>query len=127
MKGTLKIGTRYIQPAHLDTGVKTFGLYIQKGKNRWWHLPTLGGKQLKRTAQLAEGKELHVSDRAIWDLEDCTCTRCAGTGLYAWAFENGKPKASCSGPCHQCQGKGYLSYSDERRTETYWEHRVVSA
>jgi len=122
MKGTLKIGKTTVQQ-----GARVFGLYLQKGKHRWWHIPTLGRKDLKQVILRNGQRDFAVGDRDIWDLEDCTCTRCAGTGLYAWAFENGKPKPSCSGPCHQCQGKGYLSYSDERRTETYWEHRVVSA
>lgn len=52
------------------------------------------------------------------------CHNCGRTGRYGWgAIVNGVP--THSGPCYQCQEKGYVTVEDRRRNWGYNMHKKV--
>ena len=58
------------------------------------------------------------------DPSEHRCTKCGGSGIYRWgACINGK--MSKEGPCFECEGKGYTTVADRRRTAAYWSHRAT--
>ena len=51
------------------------------------------------------------------------CNACKGDGVYKWgAMVNGK--ASHTGKCFACAGKGHQNKSDILRKNSYYNHRV---
>ena len=60
------------------------------------------------------------------------CEKCRGTGVYWWGgivFEvDGSVKTPPkSGPCYQCDGKGYQDQDDYRRNYGYIRHMIANA
>ena len=52
------------------------------------------------------------------------CNNCNGKGIYYFGTcINGV--MSCSGPCFQCQSKGYQTIEDRKRNWGYNQHRKV--
>lgn len=57
------------------------------------------------------------------------CSKCKGTGVYRWGAHeydlDGKLiRSAHSGTCFQCQGKGFVTVADKKRTNKYWEYRM---
>lgn len=46
------------------------------------------------------------------------CLRCAGSGIFATRYENGKP-AGRTGICYRCNGKGRQTGADQARNHVY--------
>lgn len=53
------------------------------------------------------------------------CWKCGGSGLFHFggAIVNGKFTGK-TGPCFECQGKGYVTPQDERRNRAYWRLNI---
>jgi hypothetical protein len=100
-----------------------WAIYLQRGKYRYYHLPTVGRPDLKALVGRlnAKGVEANLSDDSIWKREDTTCPCCAGHGQWFTEVLNDKPQFK--GECARCAGKGYMTVSDERRYASYLNHR----
>ena len=61
---------------------------------------------------------------ADWDDKANSCVKCGGTGTYRWgSIVNGK--ATKSGVCFQCKGKGHTTWRDEARNSTYFSNAMA--
>ncbi len=60
-------------------------------------------------------KDYHGYKPKFVDTKKQKCFRCDGTGIYTWHTRRGK----ASGQCYQCQAKGWVSYRDDMRNESY--------
>ena len=62
-----------------------------------------------RPSSAAETQDIDASVEG-----DVACGRCAGTGRYITAIENGKPVGP-GGSCYRCAGKGHHTHADRAR------------
>jgi len=104
-----------------------WAIYIQRGKYRYYHLPTQGRRDLKALVGRlnAKGVELNLTDETIWKRVDKSCGGCSGYGQWFREIENGVPKFM--GQCARCNGKGHVTVSDDRRFETWLAHKCAAA
>jgi DnaJ-class molecular chaperone len=54
------------------------------------------------------------------DTKKHKCFKCDGSGTYKWQTKYGV----ASGLCYQCQGKGWVSYRDDARNESYRQYNL---
>lgn len=74
----------------------------------------------------AKGEYQRVDTVSIAASTKVTCTHCGGTGVYKWgASVNGV--MTHSGPCYQCEGKGYQTDADQRRNWGYQNYAIGQA
>tara|TARA_Y100000996_G_C22553717_1_gene654710 strand:- start:610 stop:873 length:264 start_codon:yes stop_codon:yes gene_type:complete len=79
------------------------------------------------TKEVKTLKELGMSKKDIRIMKETAkiyekdCGKCGGDGVWKCPpITNGVPAKV--GKCYGCQGKGYQTYSDKKRNETYWNY-----
>ena len=84
-------------------------------------------KEKPATKEVATLGEVGISkkDQAIMKetakIYEKNCGNCGGDGVWKMGpITNGVPARV--GKCYGCQGKGYQTYSDKKRNETYWNY-----
>tara|TARA_B100000424_G_scaffold263108_1_gene249946 strand:+ start:466 stop:768 length:303 start_codon:yes stop_codon:yes gene_type:complete len=84
-------------------------------------------KITKNTKQVSNLNDLGLSKKEIAIMNETAkiyeknCGQCGGDGVWkAGPITNGVPARV--GTCYGCQGKGYQTYSDKKRNETYWNY-----
>jgi hypothetical protein len=127
MKSNLSITkTGFVAPEGVTDHKLYWAMYIQRGKYRYYHKPTVGTSNIKGRASAMNAKgqtTCNVKDTAIWARKDTTCDRCSGRKVNFHKTQTGVTW----GPdvCPRCQGKGYLSVGDEYNWEKWQERKFM--
>lgn len=101
---------------------------IQRQFLMWVSKETLDAVVRSRLAQIMAKEDKKKVTPALWvraiKCATVKCDKCPGDGIYRWgAVVNGK--ATKSGPCYHCGGKGRMDAADCARTGTYYNHVKV--